>query len=437
MIEGRLIVCIGSSWDYDPTSKHHVMKRLARRNTVLWVNYHASRKPGRTRGDLGHALRVLRKVGRGLIPVSPTLHQLTPLVIPGASRPSLSRLHERLVIAQIRRAVARLDPARRKPIQVWTFAPDVPFLAGALDEECFIYYCVDEFTLFDGFDARRIADLERRQLARADLVITSAETLYENRRTRHPNVVLVRHGVEFDHFAAAWRKRLPPPQDLAEIPRPLFGYVGLIHHWVDVELLAETARKRPYYSFVLIGDVRTDVTPLRDLDNVFLLGRRPYADLPAYCSAFAAGLMLFRQNELSRHVNPIKMAEYLAAGLPVISTPLPEAARFPGPIRFAASPRAFARACDAVLTARETLDRAAIARCVADQDWNAKVEHISQLVQSAARNASPVRSKPVREVLPIREHMAPASRRRPEAITDEHDRDRPDKAATVTTEPRP
>lgn len=400
MIEGRLIVCIASSWDYDPTSKHHLMRVLSRRNDILWINYHGSRRPGLNRTDVRDSLGALKRVLRGLSPVRPSITQLTPMVIPGARNPWMQRLHRRLVVMQLRRAVRRVLGDRRLPIQIWSFAPDVPYLVGTLNEERFVYYCVDEFTKFDGYDAGYIAAAEDEMLDKADVVIASSQELLESRKQRRNDIELVRHGVEYDHFATAWRRRQPRPADLASIPRPIFGFFGLIHHWIDLKLLADVARRRPQYSFVMLGDCKTDISSLRGVNNVYLLGRKPYAELPAYCGAFDAAMMLFARNEMTANVNPVKMHEYLAAGLRIVSTELPEARRYEGPILFANDAQQFADACDRVLVNDQNMDRETISHLVAAEDWNMKVAQVSDIVMSRKAATLQWASKPIQDVIP-------------------------------------
>jgi glycosyltransferase involved in cell wall biosynthesis len=400
MLRDRVIICIGSAWDYDPTSKHQIMKVLARENRILWINYHGSRCPSINRVDLRDSYSALQKVARGIRRVSPSIVQLTPMVIPGAISAPLQWLHQRLLIAQIRRALRIVNPDQSRPVQVWSFAPDVPYLVDAFDEECFIYYCVDEFTEFEGYSADRIRNAERHMLDRADVVITSSESLYETKRVTRPDTLLVRHGVDHDHFASAWRNPKPLPSDLATIPRPIFGYFGLVHHWVDLELLEEIAKLRPLYSFVMIGDCKVDVSRVAKLSNVFLLGRRAYEDLPAYCSAFEGAMMLFTRTSMTRNVNPIKMYEYLAAGLPIISTPLPEAERLTRGITIAETAQDFVTACDKLLAEQEHANPEAISEIVAHETWEAKVEHLSNIIMDHTNPPRRTTSKPKSEVGP-------------------------------------
>ncbi|MFQ5415058.1 MAG: glycosyltransferase [Phycisphaerae bacterium] len=383
MINGRVIVCLASAWDYDPTSKHQIMKRLSAHNDIVWVNYHGTRVPRPTRADVRTAWGRVRRVMRGVEPVSRNMVQVTPPVIPGVPTGPLRHVHKRMLVTWIRRAIRSLPDACGKPLQVWTFAPDVPFLIGELDEECFIYYCVDEHSEFEGYSRKRIMRCERQLLSHADLVVTSSQALCHAKRAVRPDAALMRHGVDFTHFASAWRSAPPVPDDIAAVPHPVFGFFGLIHHWIDCALIAEVARQRPHYHFVLIGDSMVDVTALRALPNVRLLGRRPYEQLPAYCACFDVALMPFAQTAMTRHINPVKMQEYLAAGLPVVSTPLPEAERFAGAISIAPTPEAFAIACDAALDKARTGDRRDVARTVKHNAWDATVDRLSELVMAA------------------------------------------------------
>ncbi len=386
MIRDHLIICIANHWDYDPTSKHQVIRILSRFNEIVWVAYHGSRRPAVSRVDASAAWSVLRRVVRGVRRVAPSIIEVTPLVIPDARHPWLQWCHQRMLIAQIRRAVRSVQRGSARPVQVWTFAPDVPYLVGQFEEECFLYYCVDEYTEFEGFDRDRIAVAEGALLDRADVVVTASESLHEGKRRRRPDAALVRHGVDYDHFASAWRQRLTRPPDLASIPNPMFGFFGLIHHWVDLSLLAQVAQLRPQYSFVLLGDCKVDGSRVRCLPNVFFLGRRPYDRLPAYCAAFDAGLMLFTRSEMTRHVNPIKMLEYLAAGLPVVSTPLPEARHYEGSILIRDTAHRFAAACDEVLRGNDAKRRKSISRLVADETWLSRVERLSEIVSRHVRH---------------------------------------------------
>ena len=323
MIEGRTILCFASGYDAPPTSKHHVMHLLAERNVVLWVNYHASRTPSASGSDLAYAARKLAQVAGGLRRERPNLFTLTPLVAPLPSSATARRLNRGLLVAQIRRALAKV---RRGPLQVWSFTPDIAYLLDAFPAEKVLYYCVDDFAEFTGYDREQVLRDEADLCRRADLVVTTSQALQEAKKPLNPNTILVPHGVDYEHFSKAVTNNLPVPEDMKGIPHPILGFFGLIRDWVDLDLLAKVARRRPAWHIVLLGDADSTVnlSAYRGIPNTHFLGRKPYASLPAYCKCFDVGLIPFKVNELTKSVNPIKLREYLAAGLPVVSTPLPE-----------------------------------------------------------------------------------------------------------------
>jgi hypothetical protein len=163
------------------------------------------------------------------------------------------------------------------------FNPAAAVVAGSLGEDRLIYYCVDEYSAFSGVDGGALAELELQLLNKAGLVITSAAGLYESKRRFNPNTVLVRHGVNWNHFRRALDSQTALPADVAALPGPIIGYFGLIaDDWVDVGLLAHVARRLPQASIVLIGKVAMDISQLKQFPNVHVPGHPPYASLPAY-----------------------------------------------------------------------------------------------------------------------------------------------------------
>jgi len=380
MIADRNIICVASNWFYDPTSKHQLMKLLAERNHILWVNYHGSRRVTASGADLKTAIGRIGQFLAGPRQVASNITVITPIVVPLPGSTRARRVNRWILLRQIRRALRRL-PAR--PVQVWSFAPDVSYLAGGFGEECLVYYCVDEFSEFAGYDSQAIVRQERDLIARADLVVTTSRRLQASKQACHPRTHLVTHGVDYEHFAKATSPDLTEPEDVADLPRPILGFFGLIQEWVDLDLLAEVARRRPGWSIVLIGEMRTAIGPGRQPPNLHVLGRRPYETLPAYCRAFDVGLIPFRVNALTLKVNPIKLREYLAAGLPVVSTPLPEAEAYQPLVEIADGVDAFVDACQRAVTGNtpEQIERRQAA--MRQETWRAKIELLSQLVEDA------------------------------------------------------
>ena len=182
------------------------------------------------------------------------------------------------------------------------------------------------------------------------------------------------------------------PTDIRDIPGPVLGFYGELNDWIDVRMIAEAARKRPAWSFVLIGRVAGElgtIDYLKQIPNVHLLGRKEYRDLPAYCAAFDAALIPMKINDLTICVNPLKLREYLAAGIPVIAAPLPEIKPYADLVKFAVTADELIAAFEAIAAAPgdKKLMAEALSRRVMLESWDSKVEEISAVIQSALDSA--------------------------------------------------
>jgi glycosyltransferase involved in cell wall biosynthesis len=366
------ILCFSNDWQGDPLSKMHIMRILARDNRVLWVNSLGNRAPTASRYDLARIAKKLRSVAEGMREVEPNVFVLTPMALPIFGSRAAWRFNRALLRLQ-------LGHAMRQPI-VWAFLPSAEWAATGLDRKLLVYHCVDEFSAFPDAPSRAIAEAEERLVRAADLVITSSEPLLLSKRQLNPRTVLVRHGVDLAHFARAFDPATPIPPDIADMPRPIFGFFGLVAEWVDLGLIGKLAASHPTSSVVLVGAVRTNVERLARLPNVHLLGRRPYADLPGYCKAFDVALVPFRMDTLTFNANPLKVREYLAAGLPVVSTRLPEVAHLGGCL-LAANETEFLQKVDKALAAGGCKPERADS--VRSEAWEMKVEEIRQHVTQA------------------------------------------------------
>ena len=380
MIEGRTILCFASGYEAPPTSKHHVMHLLAERNRVLWVNYHASRAPSATSSDLAYIWRKLGQVFRGLTNPRENLWVLTPLVLPLPGSTLARRVNRWMLVRSVRRALRRIQEG---PLQIWTFAPDVAYLLADFRAETVLYYCVDDFASFSGYDHEQVSRNEEELCRKADLVVACSGALEQNRKSWNPSMVLVRHGVEYGHFARALSDGLTEPEDLRGIPHPRLGFFGLIRDWVDVNLLAQVARLRPEWHIVLIGNSTVDLSPYRGLANMHFLGARPYEQLPAYCKGFDVGLVPFVINDLTRAALPIKLREYLAAGLPVVSTPLPELASLADLVLSAADAQQTVTAVEAALRTNPERRRQ-LSLAMSQETWDCKLAQIERALSAVA-----------------------------------------------------
>ena len=379
VLRGSDIVCFSQDWTGDPLSKTHLMRLLARDNRILWVNSIGSRTPTVSRQDLGRALRKLRAFSLRVANPEPNIFVLSPLALPFYGSRLARWLNAVALRFQVRRALRRLGFHQ---VVNWTFNPPAAVVAGKLGESALIYHCVDEYTAFTGVSAQATEAFENFLLRRADLSIVSSEPLLTSRRRVDPHTVLVRHGVDLDHFRKALDPATRVPEELARLPRPIIGFFGLIADWVDLELLRDLARHYAHGSVVLLGKVTTDVSLFAEVPNVHLLGRKEYAELPSYCRGFDVALNPFRINTLTLAANPLKVREYLAAGLPVVSTPIPEVAAL-GTCHLAAGLEESVRAIDQALTLpgprRERSD------AMRQESWEARLDEIRSHFAEALR----------------------------------------------------
>src|SRR4051812_4074087 len=210
-LRGRDLLCFSHDWSSDPLSKTHIMRLLAKRNRVLWVNSIGYRAPTATRSDLSRIFNKLSAATRPLEEVEPNLFVLNPLIVPAYGSPSLQNANRQLLRFQVQRAMKRLEFTR--PIN-WVFNPAAALVAGTLDEEAIVYYCVDEYAALSGVASDSLAALERDLLRKADLVVVSSEQLYQSKSPENATTILVRHGVDFDHFRKALDVRTIIPNEL-------------------------------------------------------------------------------------------------------------------------------------------------------------------------------------------------------------------------------
>lgn len=380
-MEGQNIICFAKDFSEDPTSNNHVMRLLARRNKVLWINSIATRTPSLSRRrDLQKIWRKVRAFAHGPIEVEANLWVWTPLVLPFPHSNAAAMINRRLLQAAVGWLRSRLGIDH---FQLWSFLPTAVRHVGLPGERLVVYYCTDEWSRFSFVDGARIADMDRAMCVRADVVFATARSLYERRRALNPETHLALHGVDHDHFARALDESTPVAPELAECRGPIIGFIGLVHDWIDQPLLAHVAQRRPGWTIALIGQANIDTSALARLPNVKLLGRRPYAELPPHLKAFSVGTIPFVLNELTESVNPIKLREYLSAGLPVVSTDLPEVRPFADRCLIARSGDGFIAACERAMRDDGPEARRRRSDAMAGETWEAKVEQVGHIVERA------------------------------------------------------
>ena len=202
---------------------------------------------------------------------------------------------------------------------LWYYTPMALRFSDHLEPLRVAYDCMDELSAFKGASSD-LPVLERQLLRWADVVFTGGQSLFESKKTEHPNIHAMPSSVDVAHFAAA-RRPVKEPADQQAIPTPRLGFFGVIDERLDIPLLEGVADARPDWHFVMVGPVvKIDPAELPQRANVHYLGAKAYSQLPRYLAGWSVALLPFARNEATRFISPTKTPEYLAAGRPVVST---------------------------------------------------------------------------------------------------------------------
>jgi glycosyltransferase involved in cell wall biosynthesis len=390
------VICFcGQDWWYHNRahSDFQLMTRAARSRRVLLVNSIGMRMPMPGRSPLPFRrlgkklLSMLRHVRKPLRD-RPDFTVMTPVLFPFYGSARARACNARLIRWQVERAAKRLGMDAPHIVVTVPTAWDV---AKDMRRSSLVYNRSDKHSAFGEADASVIGGLERELLTRADLVLYSSRAfLAAERELTGDRARFLDHGVDRAHFAA------PRPSGALTglVPtglgcrRPIVGFFGGLDDYViDFDLLERLAVERPGYTLVLIGDATLPLDRLTRHPNVRWLGFRPYAEIPALGADFDVAIMPWLDNEWIRCCNPVKLKEYLALGLEVVTTPFPEVEHYRDFVHVAERGEDFLRRIDAVVQgARAPGDRTAL---LARAGWDDRADELLALLDGAASAPAP------------------------------------------------
>lgn len=255
----------------------------------------------------------------------------------------------------------------------WYYTPMALGFTGDFSPVLTIYDCMDELAAFK-FAPPRLKELEEQLFRKADLVFTGGHTLYEAKKKQHAQVYPFPSSIDKPHFAQA-KHAQPAPADQENIPGPRIGFFGVIDERLDIDLLAAIAAARPAWQLVIIGPVvKIDPATLPQQQNIHYLGSKSYQQLPAYLSGWDVAILPFAINASTQYISPTKTPEYLAAGKPVVSTPIRDVVRPYGDaklVHIAGTPADFVAAIEqALLQADDEKWKAEVDRFLSGMSWN-------------------------------------------------------------------
>jgi glycosyltransferase involved in cell wall biosynthesis len=397
LIEGTPFVVFGDDWGRYPSTIQHTFRHIATRHPVVWVNGIGHRVPRLNATDGRRALEKLARLVRGARPHggNPTASLggcapaviIEPRVLPWHHVGAVRAFNTRSLRHAVLRRLAAVQ-SRVAPVLVTGSPPSVD-LIGSLGEQLSVYYVLDDFLNFPTYTASMLAPLEQQLLERVDMVVATAASLTRSKHPRSGRAYHLPQGVNYDHFSVPRAE----PDDLARIPRPRIGFAGSLSTQCDITLLERLALEFPAASLVFVGLVGLDAERLAALNrpNVHVLGLRPYDLLPSYVQHFDVGIIPYVLSGWTVAVDPLKLLEYLAAGLPVVTTSIPEVEKYRAAVRIAEDADAFTAGVRDALGVDRVSARASGQAIARQHTWETRANTFLDLV-GAAIDEAPARA---------------------------------------------
>ncbi len=377
------IVVLGDDWGRHVSTTQHLIKHIGIRHPIVWVNSYGHRTPKFNRYDMARALskgwRMLRSARPGGAARQKQSDEpdeiIDPKALPWHGIAAIHRFNTSSVLRDIQRALRRIN-SDKSPIFVCS-GPLGCDLVGRLGESVSIYLCIDDYNELPGVQRNLLVPFEHRLVARVDGTVVTARSLLDGRVPKSGLGLHLPQGVNFEHFA----NPRSAPAELLDLPRPIIGFAGGVGSVIDWDLMRHVALTFPAATVLFVGMLQEGFDPKGLPENMLFLGARPYADLPAYVQQFDVALVPYVLNRHTIAVDPLKLLEYLAAGLPVVCTDLPEAEKYRDFVSIAANTNEFIDAISAELAtndAEKATGRSESARC---HTWASRADEFLSFVE--------------------------------------------------------
>ncbi|MCL4547642.1 MAG: glycosyltransferase [Bacteroidetes bacterium] len=325
MLANRDIIIFSDDWGRLPSTLQHIAKELLKENRIFWIGSLGLRKPNLNLKDFKRAVNklvnVFSKKESANSPEQKSPNQLHPFVIPFHNYKVIRYFNKRSLKKKLFREIGIHKIIN--PILL-TSSPLVSDIVGEIGESSAHYFCLDDYSKLEG-TFKELVDFERELLEKVDTSFSVSDILVNTRKPSNGKSYFLPQGVQCEHF----QKRIDQiPAEIADIPKPVVGFFGLISEWINLEAIEKCVKTYPQYSFILIGKSLRNLDSLKQFKNFFYLDEIKYSILPNYASIFDVGLIPFDVNELTVAANPLKLLEYLSMGIPVLSSDLPEVRKF-------------------------------------------------------------------------------------------------------------
>jgi glycosyltransferase involved in cell wall biosynthesis len=383
MIKGRDIIIFSDDWGRYPSTLQHIGKILARHNRIIWVGSLGLRQPKLSLTDIKRIAEKFKRIffkkkGSGS---NKEVIEVNPVIIPFHDWTIIRKINSLLLIKQLKKILNKHRFV--EPILITT-SPIMEKLVGKLNESSSHYFCLDDFTLFEGaFEC--IGMLEQNLLKKVSTSFSISENLMRSRVPASGRNYFLPQGVDIKHFMD---KVETVPDKIKNLPRPIIGFFGLIAPWIDLELVINSAARYPDYTFLLIGKSAVDLDMIEDYQNIIYTGEIPFRQLPAYARTFDVGLIPFKINELTLAANPLKLLEYLSLGIPVVSTDLPEVRKFEKYVYVAMDEEEFIELIQKAADEKSDEQKKLRIEEAQKYSWETITENVSEIILQAEKKLS-------------------------------------------------
>ncbi len=381
MPETSGFIVFADDWGGHPSSSQHLFRRIAAKHDVLWVNTVGMRRPKLTRSDFGKAWAKMRRMfrrGSDQPPRPgdpPRLHVCQPFMLPFAGIAAVRRFNAHSVRRVVRQRLEALG--LQKPVLV-AAAPAAGDVAGELGEGRVVYYCVDDFSNWAGFDHELVRKMEARLIEHTDVAIATSHLLQSLLRAQGKEADLLPHGADISLFSSIPEREHPL---LAAIQGPRVGYFGAIDERLDDKLLAELADARPDIAFILAGPRLAAHPRLDALANVHFIGEMAYGNLPYLVAGLSALLLPYRIDRSTAAISPLKLKEYLATGRPVVVSGLAEVNEFAEHLAIGRDVASWLAAIDQAVRTPLASGQQPVPKWLAQEGWDRKAEQFLEMVR--------------------------------------------------------
>ena len=364
------------------TSKYQLSTRFAKDNKVLFVSSIGFRAPTSSSDDLKRIWGKLKGFFKGVKKVNENLYVLTPLVVPFSWFPFRNGLNKLILKAQVGWAKRKLNMS--KPY-LFVFSENWHDYVINMQRKKLIYYTVDEQASFSGLDGQRFIEMDKKLNKAADVIFCSARTLYDKNIQTNSNTHYMPHGVSYELFASTLDESTTVAEDIKDIPGPIFLFFGHISYdWVDKDLVKFLAKSKPEWSWVYVGRYSMDDDEFSGFSNIHLLGEKEFEQLPRYCKGADIATIPFVYSKLTNNCNPLKLPEYFAAGLPVVSTNIPEVKRaFGDECYIGQDNEEFLAACEKALKDNDRELNLTRAKQMAVHSWEERINNVYKIINDS------------------------------------------------------